>query len=193
MTNRSLANERVLAFYNARGTAEQHIKEGKYAIKWTRLSCMKFNANAVRLQLHALAYNLANFLRTLATPEVIETWSLTSLRERLIKTGARLVRHGRYAIFQMAAAALPRKVFAGVLDLINGLRGPPGKAVPAWLDPASSFEQGHSGGRIGAPSVRRRWGRYRSNAAVSRRTPLEPTQKQRFAHRSGLIRTQTSA
>ena len=131
MTNRSLANERVLAFYNQRGTAEQHIKEGKYAIKWTRLSSMKSNANEVRLQLHALAYNLANFLRTLATPEVIETWSLTSLRERLIKTGARLVRHGRYAIFQMAAAALPRKVFAGVLDLINGLRDPPVSAVPA--------------------------------------------------------------
>lgn len=131
VTNRSLPNERVLAFYNGRGTAEQHIKEGKYAIKWTRLSCMRLKANAVRLQLHALAYNLANFLRTLATPEVIETWSLTSLRERLIKTGARLVRHGRYAIFQMAASALPRKVFAGVLDLINGLRGPPDAVAPA--------------------------------------------------------------
>ena len=92
---------------------------------------MRLKANAVQLQLHALAYNLANFLRTLATPEVIETWSLTSLPERLIKTGARLVRHGRYAIFQMAAAALPRKVFAGVLDPINGLRDPPVSAVPA--------------------------------------------------------------
>ena len=95
VTNRSLPNERVLAFYNDRGTAEQHIKEGKYALKWTRLSCMRFEANAVRLQLHALAYNLANFLRTLATPEAIETWSLTSLRERVVKTGVRLVRHGR--------------------------------------------------------------------------------------------------
>jgi hypothetical protein len=131
VTNRSLPNERVLAFYNGRGTAEQHIKEGKHALKWTRLSCMKFAANAVRLQLHALAYNLANFLRTLATPKEIETWSLTSLRERLIKTGTRLVRHGRYAIFQMAAAALPREVFAGILGLINTLRGPPGAAVSA--------------------------------------------------------------
>ncbi len=95
VTNRRLPNERVLAFYNDRGTAEQLIKEGKYALKWTRLSCMRFAANAVRLQLHALACNLANFLRTLATPEAIERWSLTSLRERLIKTGARLVRHGR--------------------------------------------------------------------------------------------------
>ena len=62
---------------------------------------------------------------------MIETWSLTSLRERLIKTGARLVRHGRYAIFQMAAAVLPRKVFAGVINLINGLRGPPDAVAPA--------------------------------------------------------------
>jgi hypothetical protein len=125
VTNRSLQNERVLAFYNGRGTAEQHIKEGKYAIKWTRLSCTRFTANAVRLQLHALAYNLANFLRTLATPDEIGTWSLTSLRERLIKTGARLVRHARYAVFQFAEAALPRVVFAGILGLINGLRDPP--------------------------------------------------------------------
>jgi hypothetical protein len=92
---------------------------------------MRLKANAVRLQLHALAYNLANFLRTLATPEAIERWSLTSLRERLIKTGARLVCHGRYAIFQMAEAALPRRVFAGILELINGLRGPPFTAVSA--------------------------------------------------------------
>ena len=131
VTNRSLPNPRVLAFYNDHGTAEQHIKEGKHALKWTRLSCMRFAANAVRLQLHALAYNLANFLRTLATPEAIERWSLTSLRERLIKTGARLVRHGRYAIFQMAEAALPRSVFSGILNLINGLRGPPAGALSA--------------------------------------------------------------
>jgi hypothetical protein len=129
VTNRSLPNERVLAFYNGRGTAEQYIKEGKHALKWTRLSCTRFAANAVRLQLHALAYNLANFLRTLATPKDIETWSLTSLRERLIKTGVRLVRHGRYAIFQMAAAALSKEVFAGILGLINTLRGPPIAAV----------------------------------------------------------------
>ncbi len=131
VTNRSLPNERVLAFYNGRGTAEQHIKEGKYALKWTRLSCMRFAANAVRLQLHALAYNLANFLRTLAMPVEIETWSLTSLRERLIKTGARLVRHARYAVFQFAEAALPRRVFAGILARINGLRAPPAEAACA--------------------------------------------------------------
>ena len=92
---------------------------------------MRFAANAVRLQLHALAYNLANFLRTPATPDEIGTWSLTSLRERLIKTGTRLVRHARYAVFQMAEAALPRRVFAGILARINGLRGPPAEAACA--------------------------------------------------------------
>ena len=84
---------------------------------------MRFAANAVRLQLHALAYNLANFLRTIATPEAIKSWSLTALRERLIKTGTRLVKHARYAVFQMAEARLPRSVFNGILALINGLRG----------------------------------------------------------------------
>ena len=93
--------------------------------EWTRLSCMRFAANAVRLQLHALAYNLANFLRTVATSDEIETWSLTSLRERLVKNGARLVRHARYAVFQMAAAALPQAMFTGILDRINTLRDPP--------------------------------------------------------------------
>ena len=66
---------RVVMFYNPRGTAEQRIKEGKNAIVWTRLSCRRFAANAVRLQLHALAYNLANFLRTLALPEAVKHWS----------------------------------------------------------------------------------------------------------------------
>ena len=73
--------ERVVAFYNKCGTCEQWIKEGKGAINWTRLSCRTFAANAVRLQLHALAYNLGIFLRTLATPEPIKNWSLTSLKE----------------------------------------------------------------------------------------------------------------
>ena len=68
VTNMTRPAERVVAFYNQRGTAEQWIKEGKNAVTWTRLSCHRFAANAVRLQLHALAYNLANFLRTLALP-----------------------------------------------------------------------------------------------------------------------------
>src|ERR1700730_6286833 len=97
--------------YNKRGTCEQWIKEGKGVIKWTRLSCKSFTGNAVRLQLHALACNLGNFLRTLATPEPIKDWSLTSLKENLIKIGAKVVRHGRYVAFQMAEVAIPRQMF----------------------------------------------------------------------------------
>lgn len=99
--------------------------EGKGAIKWTRLSCRSFAANAVRLQLHALAYNLGNFLRTLATPEPISDWSMTSLREKLIKIGAKVVRHARYAAFQMAEVAIPENLFADILRMIAELRSPP--------------------------------------------------------------------
>ena len=108
VTNLSRPTERVVAFYNQRGTAEQWIKEGKNAIKWTRLSCRRFRNNEVRLQLHALAYNLANFMRTLALPKEVEHWSLTTLREKLVKIGAKVVRHGRYVTFQLAEVAVPR-------------------------------------------------------------------------------------
>ncbi len=96
VTNLARPAERVVVFYNQRGTAEQHIKEGKHAIRWTRLSCRKFADNAVRLQLHALAYNLGSFLRTLALPDAVRHWSMTTLRDRLIKIGGKIVRHGRY-------------------------------------------------------------------------------------------------
>ena len=74
------------------------------------------------LQLHALACNLANFLRTLALPDQIEKWSLTSLREKLVKIGAKLVAHGRYMTFQMAEVAVPCDLFRRILQMIDGLR-----------------------------------------------------------------------
>ncbi len=125
VTNLSSSSKNIVGFYNKRGTAEQWIKEGKGAIKWTRLSCRSFNPNALRLQLHALAYNLGNFLRTLAIPEAIEKWSLTSLREKLIKIGAKVVSHGRYVAFQMAEVAIARQLFAAIMQRIAALRSPP--------------------------------------------------------------------
>ena len=104
-------------------------EEGKNAINWTRLSCRWSAANAVHLQLHALAYNLGNFLRTLATPEPIKDWSLTSLKEKLIKIGAKVVSHGRCIAFQMAEVAVPRMLFAEILRLIAELRPPPDPAA----------------------------------------------------------------
>src|ERR1051326_7357078 len=128
VTNLARSAEGIVAFYNRRGTCEQWIKEGKGAIKWTRLSCQTFAANAVRLQLHVLAYNLANFMRTLAMPKTVERWSLTSLRDKLIKIGAKVVSHGRYVTFQLAEVAVPRRLFAEVLLLIVRLRAPPAPA-----------------------------------------------------------------
>ena len=124
VTNLHRPAKKVVAVYNGRGTAEQWIKEGKNAVKWTRLSCTTFRANAVRLQLHALAYNLANFLRTLALPGEVERWSLTTLREKVMKIGAKVVAHGRYLVFQMAEVAVPRELFGRILDRIGRLRPP---------------------------------------------------------------------
>ena len=119
VTNLNWAPRRVTHFYNQRGTAEQWIKEGKYALNWTRLSCHGFPANQVRLQLFALAYNLGNFLRRLALPRSIGHWSLRTLQTRLIKIGAKVVRHARYTCFQMAEVSLPSSLFLAILRQIQ--------------------------------------------------------------------------
>ena len=125
VTNMARPAERVVMFYNHRGTAEQWIKEGKSAVSWTRLSCQSFKANAVRLQLHALAYNLANFLRTLALPAEAAQWSMTTLRGRLVKTGARIVQHGRSITFRLAEVMVTRGLFQQILTAIAALRPSP--------------------------------------------------------------------
>ncbi len=124
----TISDKRVVAFYSKRGTCEQWIKEGMSAIKWTRLLCCSFDANPVRLQLHAQAYNLANFMRTLAMPEAIKQWSLASLREKLVKIGAKVVGQGRYVVFQMAKVAIRRQIFQAILQLNAELRPQPAPA-----------------------------------------------------------------
>jgi len=124
VTNLRRPEKRVVKFYNGRGTAEQWIKEGKRALKWTRLSCQRFVDNEVRLQLFGLAYNLANFLRRLALPKGVSHWSLTTLLEKLIKIGAKVITHARYVIFQMAEVAVPRRLFDTILRRIRRLRSP---------------------------------------------------------------------
>jgi hypothetical protein len=75
-----------------------------------------------------LAYNLGNFMRTLAMPKAAQPWSLTSLRENLIKIGAKVVSHGRYVTFQLAEVSVSRQMFAEILSLIGRLRAPPAPA-----------------------------------------------------------------
>ena len=115
----------MVRFYNQRGTAEQHIKEGKYAFSWKRLSCRRFRDNEVRLQLHALAYNLATFLRCIELPEEMADWSLTSLQLKLIKIGARMVRHARAITFQLAEVAVMGPMVRAIFTAIHRLRAAP--------------------------------------------------------------------
>jgi hypothetical protein len=75
VTNLETPSRAVVRFYNKRGTAEQWIKEGKLAVKMTRLSCHRFRSNQVRLALSLLAYNLGNLWRRLGLPRGIENWS----------------------------------------------------------------------------------------------------------------------
>ena len=122
VTNLSRTMKSVVRFYNHRGTAEQMIKEGKNAVKWTRLSCHDFIDNQVRLQLFALAYNLGNFFRQVALPKSVRHWTMTTLREKVIKIGAKVVCHARYIIFQMAEVVVSRELFAAILGRIGKLR-----------------------------------------------------------------------
>jgi hypothetical protein len=118
VTNLILPSRAVVRFYNRRGMAEQWIKEGKQATHWTRLSCHRFRANEVRLPLSVLAYNLGNLWRRLVLPTRIDHWSLTSLQQRLVKTGGRVVKHARYYWLLLAEGHLTRRVFGAMLRRI---------------------------------------------------------------------------
>ncbi len=126
VTNLALPSQAVVRFYNKRGTAEQWIKEGKLAVNWTRLSCHRFRGNEVRLWLSVIAYNLGNLWRRLALPNRIRNWSLTSLQQRLVKTGGRLVKHARYYWLLLAEGHLNRRLFGSMVRMIAALPQPDG-------------------------------------------------------------------
>jgi hypothetical protein len=126
VTNLTTSNRAVVRFYNKRGRAEQWIKEGKQAVAMTRLSCHRFRSNEVRLWLSVIAYNLGNLWRRLALPARVANWSLTSLQQRLVKTGGRLVKHARYYWLLLAESHLTRRLFADMLAKIGML--PPSPA-----------------------------------------------------------------
>jgi hypothetical protein len=126
VTNLAASSRAIVRFYNNRGTAEQWIKEGKQAVKLTRLSCHRFRANQVRLWLSVLAYNLGNLWRRLVLPAGIDSWSLTSLQQRLVKTGGRLLKHARYYWLLLAESHLTRRLFGSMLRRIATLPSPTG-------------------------------------------------------------------
>ena len=126
VTNLTLPSRAVVRFYNKRGTAEQWIKEGKQAVKITRLSCHRFRSNEVRLWLTIIAYNLGNLWRRLVLPQRTGNWTLTSLQQRLVKTGGRLAKHARYYWLLLAESHLTRRLFASMLGRIAELPLPSG-------------------------------------------------------------------
>ena len=111
--------------YSLGGHVVRAVHDGKNTIKWTKLSCHDFVDNQARLQLFALAYNIGNFLRRLALPPRVGHWTLTTLREKLIKIGAKVVRHSQYVTFQLAEVAVPRRLFVAILKRIQRLRAMP--------------------------------------------------------------------
>ena len=92
----------------------------------TRVSCHRFRSNEVRLWLSVIAYNLGNLWRRLVLPQRIGNWSLTSLQQRLVKTGGRLVKHARYYCLLLAESHLTRRLFASMVRRIAGLPVPAG-------------------------------------------------------------------
>ncbi len=98
-------------------------------MNWTRLSCHRFRGNEVRLWLSLIAYNLGNLWRRLVLPKRIGNWSLTSLQQRLVKTGGRLVpprRDARHHWLLLAEGHLTRRLFSSMLRLIAALPLPDG-------------------------------------------------------------------
>ena len=126
VTNLETDSRAVMRFYNKRGTAEQWIREGKQAVKMTRLSCHRFRSNEVRLWLSVIAYNLGNVWRRLVLPNRIGHWSLTSLQQRLVKTGGRLIKHARYFWLLLAEGHLTRRLFGSMVRRIAALPLPTG-------------------------------------------------------------------
>jgi hypothetical protein len=126
VTNLETDSRAVVRFYNKRGTAEQWIKEGKQAVKMTRLSCHRFRSNEVRLWLSLIAYNLGNLWRRLVLPKRIGNWTVTSLQRSLVKTGGRLVKHARYYWLLLAESQLTRRLFRSIVRRIASLPLPGG-------------------------------------------------------------------
>ena len=125
VTNLQRKASNVTRFYNQRGKCEQWIKEGKYALNWTRLSCTRFVCNQVRLALFVLAYNLGNFIRRFGLPKQVAHWSLRSVQLKLVKIGARVISHSRRTVFQCAEVAVPAALFADLLERIHSLDAVP--------------------------------------------------------------------
>jgi Transposase DDE domain group 1 len=96
-------------------------QEGKQAVKMTRLNCRRFRSNEVRLWLSLIAYNRGNLWRRLVLPLRGGNWLLTSLQQRLAKTGGRLIKHARYYWLLLAEGHLTRRLFGAMVRRMEAL------------------------------------------------------------------------
>jgi hypothetical protein len=122
----SAGRSRDVVRFSKRGRAEQWIKEGKQAVKMSRLSCHRFRSNEVRLWLSVITYSLGNLWRRLVLPKRVDGWSLSSLQQRLVKTGGRLIKHARYCWLLLAESHLTRRLFGSMVRGIASLPLPAG-------------------------------------------------------------------
>ncbi|MCP4249393.1 MAG: hypothetical protein GY778_20305 [bacterium] len=115
------------------------------------------------IPISSLADNLGKSLRRLALPRSAKHWSLTTVREKPIKIGAKVVRHASYVTFQMAEVAVPRELFAPILERIRRFGVPP----PLVQRERPSRSNGRLAIRVGHPlTLRGKRGRNRCPGAI---------------------------
>lgn len=125
VTNRGGSAEAVFNWYEQRGQAENFIKELKRDIAADRLSCSAYRANALRLQLHALTYNLlVLFRRYVLGGTQLAHAAIDSVRLRLFKVGARVRRTARRLWFHIATGWPGQPLFREVINRLAAIRGP---------------------------------------------------------------------
>src|SRR5262249_20576281 len=120
---------RVVAFYNKRGTCEQWIKEGKGAIKWTRLSCRTFAAQRGAAPASCARLQPRQFPAHAGDAGADQGLVADDPEGQADQIGAKVVSHGRYVVFQMAEVAIARQMFQEILRLIAELRPQPPPAL----------------------------------------------------------------
>lgn len=113
----------------------------KNALNWTRLSCRRFKDNQARLQLFALAYNLGKLLRQLALPRSVRTWALTTLREKPIKIGDKILRQAKALTFHISEVSIPPELLAAILGRI--------RSAPRGAEPRVMVHRGRMGAASG--------------------------------------------
>jgi len=120
----SWAAEDVVEFYCKRGTMENFIKEGKNGFAFGKMSSTDYWANANKLQQMVLAYNLNNWMRRLCFPETMKSDRIETIRIKLIKVAAKIVRSGRYVFFKLCSACPHKSLFFYIMDKIQSLPYP---------------------------------------------------------------------